>query len=427
MIESPVAERVSTQMAVRARVVYPVSAPPMLDGVVVVERGKIKQVSPKPPTGMPVTDLGDVALIPGLVNAHTHLEFSDRKRRIGKRGISMPDWVRQVVAERTTPKKKLNAIASGSTQSLRLGTTSLGDIATYDPAELTLPPMSPRSVRFQEIIGFSQARAPSAHAGLVKKLKKAKLEGLPQLDGAPLVGVSPHAPYTVSPPLLRQLVSTATEWNLPVAFHLAESKEELDFLVTGAGGFQQILEERGMWDPWAVPRGSVPLDYLRILTRASKALVVHGNYLERKELAFLSRHRDAMSLVYCPRTHVFFGHDPYPLEEALSLGVRVCLGTDGLASNPDLSVLNEMRVVAARHPRVPLETILEMGTLASAYALGLGQSVGALQAGRYADMVAVPIPDGVPDAPLDLLAAILRDTSPPLQTWLGGVPVDMDA
>src|SRR5690606_9781196 len=231
---------------------------------------------------------------------------------------------------------------------------------------------------------------------------------------------------TVSPPLLRQLVSTATEWNLPVAFHLAESKEELDFLITGAGGFQQILEERGMWDPWAVPRGSVPLDYLRILTRASKALVVHGNYLERKELAFLSRHRDAMSLVYCPRTHHFFGHDPYPLEEALSLGVRVCLGTDGLGSNPDLSVLNEMRVVAARHPRVSLETILEMGTLASAYALGLGQLVGALQVGRYADMVAVPIPEGIPDAPIDLLASILRDTSPPVQTWLGGVPVDMD-
>lgn len=424
MIESPVIERTSTLLALRARIVFPVSAPPMLDGVVVVEHGRIKQVSAKAPPGVPITDLGDVALLPGMVNAHTHLEYSDRKRRIGKRGIAMPEWVKQVVAERTTPKKKLNAVASGSTQSLKLGTTTLGDIATYDPAELSLPYLSPRSVRFQEVIGFSQARAPSAHAGLVKKLKKAKADGLPTLDGVPMVGVSPHAPYTVSPPLLRQLVSTATEWNLPVAFHLAESREELDFLTTGAGGFQEILEERSMWDPWAVPRGSVPLDYLRILTRATKALVIHGNYLERKELAFLARHRDAMSIVYCPRTHIYFDHDPYPLEDALSLGVRVCLGTDGLASNPDLSVLNEMRVAHARHPRVPLETILEMGTLASAHALGLGHVVGAIQPGRFADMTAVPIPHGVPDAPFDLLASILRDTAPPVQTWLGGTPVE---
>jgi cytosine/adenosine deaminase-related metal-dependent hydrolase len=424
MIRHSVLEKTAT--AVRARIVFPVAAPPMFDGVVHIEGGRVVQVSPKPPAGVPLTDLGDVALFPGMVNAHTHLDLSDRKKRLGKPGTPMSDWVRMVINERTTPKKKLNAVNSGAMQSIRHGVTTLADIATYDPLELPTINGGPRSLRFHEVIGFSQARAPSAHSGLVKKLKRSKAEGAPKLDGAPMEGVAPHAPYTVSPPLLRNLVNSAAEWDVPVAFHLAESKEELDFLMTGAGGFQEILEERSMWDPWAVPRGSVPLDYLRILTRAPKALVIHGNYLERKELAFLARHRDSMSLVYCPRTHNFFQHDPYPLEIALSLGVRVALGTDSLASNPDLSVLNEMRIAAARHPRVPAEAILEMGTLAAAHAMGLGHLVGALSPGRYADMTAVPIPDGIPDIHTDILTAVLRDATPPCQTWLGGETVDGD-
>lgn len=424
MIRHSVIEKTAT--AVRARVVFPVAAPPMFDGIVHIEGGKVQQVTVKPPAGVPLTDLGDVALFPGMVNAHTHLDLSDRKKRLGEPGTPMSDWVRKVVAERTTPKKKLAAVANGAQQSIRNGVTTLGDIATYDPLELPTNECGPRSLRFHEVIGFSQARAPSAHTGLVKKLKRSKAEGAPQLEGSPMEGVAPHAPYTVSPPLLRNLVNTAAEWDMPVAFHLAESQEELDFLTTGAGGFQEILEERSMWDPWAVPRGSVPLDYLRILTRASKALVIHGNYLERKELAFLARHRDSMSLVYCPRTHNFFGHDPYPLEVAMQLGVRVALGTDSLASNPDLSILNEMRIAAARHPRVPAEAILEMGTLAAAHAMGLGHLVGALSPGRYADMTAVPIPDGVPDSHSDILSAVLGDTTPPCQTWLSGEVAAMD-
>ena len=425
MIRQSLIEKTSSLVALRARAVFPVASPPLIDGIVQIEGGKVTHVGTKPPSGVPITDLGDVALMPGMVNAHTHLELSDRRKRIGKAGMPMPDWVRLVVNERITPKKKLAAVAMGAKESLRQGVTTLGDIATYDPNDVATNVASPRALRFHEVIGFSQARAPSAHAGLVKKLKKSKLDGAPELDGTPLEGVSPHAPYTISPPLLRNLVGTAAEWNMPVAFHLAESKEELEFLTTGAGGFQQILEERSMWDPWAVPRGSAPLDYMRILTRAPKALVVHGNYLEHKELAFMSRHRDSMSLVYCPRSHAYFGHDPYPLETALELGVRVCLGTDSLASNPDLSLLNEMRVTAIRHPRVSGETILEMGTLASAHAMGLGHLVGGLSIGRYADMTAVPIPAGVPDAASDILRAILHDTAPVLQTWMGGRAIDV--
>ena len=201
--------------------------------------------------------------------------------------------------------------------------------------------------------------------------------------------------------------------------HLAESPEELQLLAEGRGPFQEILEERGMWDPWVISRGSSPLDYLRMLTRAHKALVIHGNYLDHSALAMMARHAGAMSLVYCPRTHAHFKHTPYPLVEALALGVPVCLGTDGRASTPDLSLLSEMREAAIRHPQLPPETFLKMGTLASAQALGL-KDVGAIRPGAQADFITIPLPAGADSRPDKLLAQILVSDEPVEGVWLGG-------
>ncbi len=124
--------------------------------------------------------------------------------------------------------------------------------------------------------------------------------------------------------------------------HLAESPEELRLLSHGDGPFRDLLADRSMWDESAIPAGTRPLDYLRMLAAAPKALVVHGNYLSAEELQFLATHAASMSLVYCPRTHGFFEHSPYPLRQALDLGVRVAIGTDSRASNPDLSLLAEL-------------------------------------------------------------------------------------
>ena len=128
-------------------------------------------------------------------------------------------------------------------------------------------------------------------------------------------GISPHAPYTVHPGLLKRLVALAVEKKLPVAMHLAESREELELLATGTGPFRDLLVDRSMWDTEAIPLGSTPLDYLRTLAEAPRALVIHGNNLSDEEIGFLAAHRERMSVVYCPRTHAYFGHDPYPLEQ----------------------------------------------------------------------------------------------------------------
>ncbi len=148
--------------------------------------------------------------------------------------------------------------------------------------------------------------------------------------------------------------------------HLAESREELELLRTGTGPLRRLLEDFGAWEPGSIRPASRPMDYLRQLAVADRALVIHGNYLDDEEIALLGANAARTSVVYCPRTHDWFGHAPYPLEKMLAAGVVVAFGTDGRGSSPDLSLLAEMRRAAEKHPDVGLDRILQMGTLLGA-------------------------------------------------------------
>jgi cytosine/adenosine deaminase-related metal-dependent hydrolase len=175
-----------------------------------------------------------------------------------------------------------------------------------------------------------------------------------------------------------------------------------------------------MWDAAAIPRGSRPMDYLRMLAEAPRAVVIHGNYLDEEERTFLAANRDRMSLVYCPRTHAYFAHPPYPLAELLAAGVRIAFGTDSRASNPDLDLMAEMRFVAQTFLGInPLE-ILHMGTLAGAEALGRSADIGSITPGKLANLVAVPISMDVRDKPADLLAMVLFGSDSPYVVWIRG-------
>ncbi len=169
-----------------------------------------------------------------------------------------------------------------------------------------------------------------------------------------------------------------------------------------------------MWDESAIPRGSRPMDYLRMLAEAPRALVIHGNYLAADEIEFLAGRRDSMSVAFCPRTHAYFGHPTYPLDAMRAAGVRVVLGTDSRASNPDLSVLTELRFAAARFPGVPPEAWLRMATRDAAIALGLGDETGVLAPGKRADMAALPCASGDP------YAAVISGDATPARVWLAG-------
>lgn len=402
--------------AMQARYVFPVAAPPIADGVVVIDGERIVEVAAADRVWarVPTEDLGNVAILPGLVNAHTHLEFSDLDKPLGKRGMSFPAWIRAVIAHRQQQSpnvaigRKREAIARGLHESLASGTTTLGEIATAPLAAEPFRQTLMRGVIYLESLGFSDER-----------IAEAMQRSVDFIAGPPVAkhwasGLSPHAPYSTPWQLVAALCG---RW--PVAMHLAESREELELLETHAGPFRQLLDDLGIWRDDAFPRSPGVFWYLQQLARSPHALVVHGNYLSDEEIAFVAQHGQSMSVVYCPRTHAYFQHEPYPLAKLLAAGVNVALGTDSRASNPDLSLLAEMRHVAQHQPIAP-DVVLRLGTIHGALSLGMFAEVGSIESGKRADLAVVALPDGDARDPHDLLFAT---NLPCRATYWGGVPI----
>jgi cytosine/adenosine deaminase-related metal-dependent hydrolase len=390
----------------RARWILPVDQPPIADGYVAIDGGRIRAVGSQPPDCGVVEDLGDAVLMPGLVNAHTHLEFSGIAEPLGKPRVSLPTWIRLVIGDRRRGDRDVGAaIAAGLRESLSCGVTTIGEIATSPAALYVGEDPKPAVVQFQEAIGFSAGRVDSVFSDLEQRLESA---------AAP-AGLSPHAPYTVHPRLLQRIVDLAKSRRVPIAMHLAESLEELQLLETGDGPFRELLEERSMWDAEAIPHRWRPLDYLRMLAAAPRSLIIHGNYLMADEIEFLGRHGDPMSVVYCPRTHEYFRNTPYPLQTMLAAGVRIALGTDSRASNPDLDLLAELRHISNTMPGVMPEQLVRMATLSGAEALGLAGETGSLSQGKRADIIALPC-DADSSNPYHCLLSSER----PRRVWLAG-------
>lgn len=355
-------------------------------------------------------DLGDVAVLPTLINAHTHLEFSDLATPLGTAGMAFPDWIREVIrwrrsaaSEPQTDASKKQAIRNGGEECLRTGTTTIGEIATTHWLADTSPYDDLRGIAFLELLGL----APDQHDGLVAAAKRYLADGSIDKGDAKFervrCGLSPHAPYTASLKLVDYVASLSRRSCFPIAMHLAETKEELELLRSGTGPFRDLLEDLGAWYPQVIRSGTTPLDYLQLLANAERSLIIHGNYLTNEEIDFLSKHQHRMTIVYCARTHAYFGHDQYPLQTLLDRQVNVAMGTDSRASNPDLSMLNELRFVAEQHPSISPAAILQLATSNAAAALGMSDCVGTLTAGKQADFIVLPIDAAHRANPYDLL------------------------
>ncbi len=407
----------SHAIAFKARWVLPVCGPPLNGGLVVVSRGRILAVG-HDPLDAPVEDLGDVVLMPGLVNAHTHLEFSGLSAPLGARGMPLPDWIGEVMAYRRTNSDSGNPVAGGLQESIAGGVTSLGDIATADWRAGLLPSQFPQTVMFREAIGPTLSRARTAAF---------EAEAFLQAPGAAGItpALSPHAPYTVHARLIESLVSLSQKYRVPLAMHLAETREELELLNLGSGPFRELLESVGAWDSSEDARLSCTLDYLAELSRADRALVIHGNYLDDEEVAFLADHNERLAVVYCPRTHDYFEHEPYPLPQLLDRGVTMALGTDSRASNPDLSLLAEMQFLAQAHPEVSPASILELGTLGGARALGIANDLGTLEVGKRANLAAVKL-EARGGCLSPTLEELLEEPAHVVATWIDGQKLVQD-
>jgi cytosine/adenosine deaminase-related metal-dependent hydrolase len=285
-----------------------------------------------------------------------------------------------------------SAVAAGLAPTApRSQTADLGELT---PAESLVEPGRLQGILFREII----APLPEQHGAVESALAEFLQHPFPP---GFLPGLAPHAPYTVHPEILRQVIDLARENNLPLAFHLAESSEELALLQSGTGPLRDLLEARAIW-PEGVFKGRTSLDYLLQLALAPRVLVIHGNYLREREIEFLATQHH-LSLVFCPRTHRHFGHPPYPLREALARGIRVVVGTDGRSSTRDLNLLEDLREVAHRFPQLAPWQVLQMGTQAAAEALGLENRLGTLEPGKQADLLVVPVPAGERNQPLEAL------------------------
>jgi cytosine/adenosine deaminase-related metal-dependent hydrolase len=381
-------------MILRARVVLPITRPPINDGAVWISGNRIRNVGRGRdlalPAGEPVVDLGETILLPGLVNAHCHLDYTDLADEVGPTK-HFTDWIKTITTAKAGKIYADFALAwlRGAQMLLRTGTTTVADIEAVPellPEVWLATPL--RVFSFLEMTGVKSRREPR----LILEAAVTKIQSLaPSRGGAAL---SPHAPYSTMPELLRLSAAAAREHNWRIATHVAESAEEFDMFAHARGEMFDWLKrnERDMADCGGVS----PVQHLeRNGFLADNLLAVHVNYLSPGDAALLARRR--VSVAHCPRSHAFFQHRRFPREELAGAGVNICLGTDSLASvtklrdRPlELNLFAEMQALARGHPGLSPDEILRMATLNGARALGLEGTIGELAEGALADLIAVP-------------------------------------
>ncbi len=390
-------------MTLAARYVLPGESPPIQRGLVTITRGRIQEVGKQGQRRADI-DLGNVAIVPGFVNAHTHLELGPIPSDESQGAEDEIAWLRRVIQQRrASPEGGLETRARASlAQALQAGTTLVGDITTAGASWPAIAAAPVRAVVYSELIGLQRMRGLQSENEAWEWLKTIKPEG--QVAACARPGLSPHAPYSTAGWLYHRAAGT----RMPLATHLAEMPEELELLAHGTGRLREFLEDLGAWDNEWGPIGQRPADYVRKgdLKRADW-LIAHGNYLDRDDFwqlraeAAADGHRVAVA--YCPRTHARFGHAPHPFRAMLDRGIVVCLGTDSLASAPSLSVLDEARYLRRVVPELPGPLLLAMATIFGAWALRAETVTGSLSPGKSADLAIVALPDQDAADPHDLL------------------------
>lgn len=366
------------EQEVSAGWLFPVNGPPVRNGSVRFSDSRITEITPS--NGRPIWPTH--ALLPRPVNLHTHWELSDCRQPLAA-SSPLPDWIPAVLkhrAETPRPDGGNEATVEGQAESVASHTSVVVDIAQANPPP---PAKTMRQFSFVECIGLSSERAVEAF-GRAKRF----------LAADPDHGLSPHAPYSVRPDLLVDVISLATEHGRPITMHLAESPAERVLLEQAVGPFRTMLEGFGLWDASLFGSRTIN-DVIDQLLNAPRAIIAHGNDLRPDEWRRLSDNATT-TVAYCPRTHAFFNYERHPVAEMLADGVHVGLGTDSRASNPDLSVWNEVLFLRNARPDLSPQTLIEMATINGAKAVGLDHQYGAIAVDYDANLLVVPL--AKPDA-----------------------------
>lgn len=377
-------------MIAHARWVLPIAQPPIEGGWVSIEDGVIQALGKGHPPSGAVTDLGDAAILPGLVNAHTHLELSWLSGRIPP-AASMSDWIRGLMAaRRDSPHEDMQRVSAAMALAVarRQGTIAFGDITNTLVTAAPLADEGVPAVLFYELLGFLPDGAAARAAGAADAVSKAA--------AAPVrAGLASHAPFSTSPQLFGAIARESRARRLPSSVHLGESPEEVELLQTGRGPFRDLLMDLGVWDEgWLAP-GVGPVEYLdRLGVLAPGLLAVHATQMAPDALATLAAR--GCVIVSCPRSNRWTGVGDPPIDAFFASGATVAFGTDSLASAGSLDMFEEL-AAARRVSTVPDAALLAGATRGGAIALGLDAEYGRIAPGLRAPLLAVTVPGDVTD------------------------------
>jgi cytosine/adenosine deaminase-related metal-dependent hydrolase len=315
--------------------------------------------------------------------------------------------VRQVIAlqrsrSRPNAPEIMDAIHSAIREAVGCGTAVVGDISNTLVTVRALAESALAAVVFYELIRFNTTDA----QGVVEEAQRA-IAAVPA-TAMVRASLAAHAPYSVAPDVFRAIVRLNAR--RPCSVHLAESREEVEFIRSGTGPWRTLLEELGSWDSaWAAP-GGTPVEFLDGCGFLdSRLIAVHGVQMTGGDLARLAER--GVTLVTCPRSNAYTGAGTPPVVDFYESGVRVAIGTDSLASAPDLNVFSELRELRRLAPSVPAARLLDSATRQGARGLGFDAEFGTIEAGKSARLIAVSVPDGVEDVEEYLVSGIQPDQS----------------
>ncbi|MFL6501381.1 MAG: amidohydrolase family protein [Candidatus Udaeobacter sp.] len=409
-------------MIIRARIVVTMHEAPIENGAVAVSGNRIADVGRfdaiKKRNAGNVVDLGEQALLPGLINAHCHLDYTCLRGKIPPQK-SFTDWIKAINAEKSelSAKDYLASINEGFKEAKRFGTTTIANLTAFPELISQLQPTI-RTCWFAELIDI---RAPEHTNELVDSAIESLRRARPKLllseveAGAPW-GLAPHALFTASKDLFRRCEETAQQESILLTTHLAESREETQMFRDSSGPLYDFMKSIGR--PMDDCGNGTPLG-LFLGAPGGRAqenwIVAHLNEFSESDSDLLERSNSKFHVAHCPRSHNYFGHSPFAFDRLRSLGFNVCLGTDSLASNESLSLFAEMRAFQKEFPSVPPEEILKLVTVNPARALRQQNALGQIRPGFGADLTAVPS-----STSMDIFEQILAFDAPVSWTMVNG-------
>ena len=405
------------RLRLAARWVVPVSSDPIEHGAVLIQDGRTVQVGPDAqvpaPSDAERIDLGNAAILPGLVNTHTHLELTALRGLVP--GTLFPRWIAAIrrIKDLMTPAQFRAGARWGVLEHLAQGATAIGDTGSTGEAARAMNSLGARGVAYQEVFGPDPAQCDASLEGLRQALAVLDREAASDLVH---IGVSPHAPYTVSRQLAGAVASLARIQGRRVAMHVAESPEEVQFIDEGTGAFADHLRGRGIHvnvhgvSPvhWALDTGLVQC----------RPLLIHCVHADRHDAEAIAR-CDA-SVAHCPWSNQVLGVGRANLALLREAGVRVGVGTDSVAAGNGFDLFHEARLAAMGAPMSPRER-LAMITSDAAAALGIDDA-GTIAPGAHADLIAVQLNRPVFASSQSIegaLAAAAQGTDVS-HTWIGG-------